>query len=198
MKILLVADEESPRFWDYYQPGLLDGIELILSCGDLKSEYLRFLVTMGRARLLYIHGNHDGYYKKDPPEGCEDIDGKIVDVNGLRILGLGGCMRYNRGEHQYTETQMWRRAVKPRLNAALRGGPDIIMTHAPAAGLADGEDRAHQGFEVFRRLIEDYSPRYFIHGHNHLRYGHNIPRLMQYKDTTIINACGYYVLDFQP
>ena len=38
MKVLLVADEESPFLWDYYQPGKLAGIDLILSCGDLKQE----------------------------------------------------------------------------------------------------------------------------------------------------------------
>ena len=52
MKLLLLSDKESPSLWDYYQPGRLDGIDLILSCGDLKSNYLSFLVTMGRAPLL--------------------------------------------------------------------------------------------------------------------------------------------------
>ena len=40
MKILLIADEEEPFLWDYYQPGRLKDIDLILSCGDLKQEYL--------------------------------------------------------------------------------------------------------------------------------------------------------------
>ena len=83
MKILLMADEESPRFWDYYQPGMLKDIDLMLSCGDLKPDYLSFLVTMGRAPLLYVHGNHDGRYKDRPPEGCDCIDGKLVTVKGI-------------------------------------------------------------------------------------------------------------------
>ena len=196
MKILLVADEESPRFWDYYQPGMLKDIDLMLSCGDLKSDYLTFLVTMGRAPLLYVHGNHDGRYKARPPEGCDCIDGKLVTVKGIRILGLGGSRRYNNGEHQYTERQMLARVVRLQPQLLLHGGPDIILTHAPAAGLGDGEDLPHQGFEVFLRLLDRYRPRYLIHGHNHLRYGRNIPRLMKYGDTTVINACGYYILAY--
>ena len=78
MKILLVSDEESSYLWDYYQPGRLDGIDLILSCGDLKAEYLSFLVTMGKAPLLYIHGNHDVDYVNRPPEGCDCIEDKLV------------------------------------------------------------------------------------------------------------------------
>ena len=46
MKILLISDEESPSLWDYYQPEKLSCVDLILSCGDLKREYLEFLVTM--------------------------------------------------------------------------------------------------------------------------------------------------------
>ena len=102
MKLLLISDRESPALWDYYQPGRLDGVDLILSCGDLSPEYLRFLVTMGRAPVLYVHGNHDGRYKDDPPEGCDCIEDRLVTVNGLRILGLGGSPFYNGGPHQYT------------------------------------------------------------------------------------------------
>ena len=73
MKILLVADEESKFLWDYYQPGKLAGVDCILSCGDLKQEYLEFLVTMGGKPLYYIHGNHDKGYVDFPPEGCDCI-----------------------------------------------------------------------------------------------------------------------------
>ena len=112
MKILLVSDRESPYYWDYYQPGRLSDIDLIISCGDLKSQYLSFLVTMGRARVLYVHGNHDQTYNIRPPEGCDCIEDQLVTINGLRILGLGGCPVYSGGEHQYTERQMSRRMRK--------------------------------------------------------------------------------------
>ena len=38
MKILAVADEESPALWEYYVPGRLKEYDLIISCGDLRSE----------------------------------------------------------------------------------------------------------------------------------------------------------------
>ena len=52
MKILVVADEESSALWDYYTPGKLREYDLMLSCGDLKAEYLRFLVAMARCPLM--------------------------------------------------------------------------------------------------------------------------------------------------
>ena len=66
MKLLLLADKESPYFWDYYQPGRLREYDLMLSCGDLKAEYLSFLATLGRAPLYYVRGNHDGNYDRRP------------------------------------------------------------------------------------------------------------------------------------
>jgi len=195
MKILLIADEESPYFWDHFQRGRLDGIDLILSCGDLKADYLSFLVTMGHAPVLYVHGNHDLGYEQFPPEGCDCIDDKLVTVNGVRILGLGGCPKYNKQPLQYTERQMERRIRRLRGKLRRSGGVDIVVTHAPPRGVGDAEDRAHMGFEAFLPLLDRYRPRYLVHGHVHMCYGTGNPRVRQYGDTSVINACGYYILE---
>lgn len=195
MKILLVSDKESPYYWDYYQPGRLDGIDLILSCGDLKASYLSFLVTMGRAPLLYVHGNHDVTYETAPPEGCDCIEDKLVVVDGLRILGLGGSALYSGGPHQYTERQMARRIRRLWFQLRRAGGVDIVVTHAPAKGYGDGEDYAHRGFEALLPLLDKYEPRYLVHGHVHVTYGVNRPRVLQRGGTTIINAYERYILE---
>ena len=195
MKILLVSDEEDRFLWDYYTPGRLKGIDLILSAGDLKAEYLSFLVTMANRPLLYVHGNHDGGYAQRPPEGCQCIDGKLVTVGGLRILGLGGSALYNGGPHQYTEKQMRRRIHRLRLKLALAGGVDIVLTHAPVRGFGDEDNMTHRGFEAFLPLLDQYQPRYLVHGHIHQRYGANRPRCYQYNETTIVNATGRYILE---
>ena len=196
MKILLVSDEEDKYLWDFYKPGRLKDIDLILSAGDLKAEYLSFLVTMANRPLLYVHGNHDGGYAQRPPEGCQCIDGKLVTVGGLRILGLGGSALYNGWPHQYTEKQMRRRIHRLRLKLALTGGVDIVLTHAPVRGFGDEDNMTHRGFEAFLPLLDQYQPRYLVHGHIHQRYGANRPRCYQYNETTIINATGRYILEF--
>ena len=85
MKLLLLADKESPYLWDYYQPGRLREYDLMLSCGDLKAEYLSFLATLGRAPLYYVRGNHDGNYDRRPPEGCDCIEDKLIIFNGPAV-----------------------------------------------------------------------------------------------------------------
>lgn len=195
MKILLLADKESHYLWDHYQPGRLKEYDLILSCGDLKSSYLSFLVTMARAPLLYVHGNHDTGYEKKPPEGCDCIDDQLVVVNGLRILGLGGSPTYSGGPHQYTERQMRKRIRRLRWKLLRHRGVDIVVTHAPATGYGDGEDYAHRGFDCLVELLDKYQPKYLVHGHVHMNYGADIPRLLQRGDTAIVNAYERYVIE---
>lgn len=195
MKILALADEESMGFWDCYVPGRLKEYDLILSSGDLKAAYLSFVVTMARSPVLYVHGNHDTGYSVTPPEGCDCIDGEITEYRGLRILGLGGCVWYRPGAHQYTEKEMRKRIRKLRWKIAEYGGVDIIVTHAPAQGLGDGDDNAHQGFECFLELMDTYKPKYLLHGHVHLRYGMDPVREREYGQTKVLNVCEKYVIE---
>lgn len=195
MRILTISDEECPFLWDYYVPGRLDGYDLIISCGDLNSKYLSFLVTMAKCPVLYVHGNHDTGYKYNPPEGCDCIDDAIVVYNGVRILGLGGCRKYHPGAHQYTERQMRLRILRLMWQIRRLGGIDIVVTHAPPEGLGDDDDPAHWGFAAFREFLDKYHPQYFVHGHVHMTYGHNIPRVRDYNGTTLINAYERYTLE---
>lgn len=195
MRILLVSDVESKYLWEYFNPNNVKDIDLIISCGDLKAEYMSFLVTVMKAPVLYINGNHDDVFSKTPPEGCDCIDDKLVRFKGLRILGLGGSMRYNEGIYQYTERQMKKRIRKLKRKLFFSKGFDILVTHAGGLGVGDDNDRCHVGFACFNNLLDKYSPKYFFHGHTHLNYN-NHPRIIMYKDTTVINAFGYHVVDY--
>ena len=195
MRILALADEELMAFWDYYVPGRLKEYDLILSSGDLKAAYLSFVVTMARAPLMYVHGNHDTGYAVTEPEGCDCIDEAIVEYRGLRILGMGGCVWYRPGDHQYTEKEMRKRIRRLRWQIAKYGGVDIVVTHAPPRGVSDSDDHAHMGFESFLELIDRYRPKYLLHGHVHLRYGTDATREREYHGTQVINVCEKYVLD---
>ncbi len=195
MKILLLADTESPYLWDYFEKSKLEGIDLILSCGDLHPHYLSFLATFFQGPILYVHGNHDDCYKDTPPEGCICIDGKLYEYQGIRILGLGGSMRYKTGEHQYTQKQMNRRIRKLGFSLWRKKGFDILLTHSPAWQLNDGKDLPHNGFKGFLHLLDKYMPRYFIHGHVHLSYGAGVKRSDTYQNTTVINAYERYIIE---
>jgi Icc-related predicted phosphoesterase len=195
MKILFIADEESKALWDYFRKEEFEGVDLIISCGDLKASYLSFLATMVPVPVLYVHGNHDDKYEKNPPEGCTCIDGGIYEFEGVRILGLGGCHRYKPGVNQYTNKQMRKRVRRLRFKLWRSKGFDILVTHAPARGLHDDEDPCHQGFHVFNDLIEQYHPKLFVHGHVHMNYGRKFPREDVVGDTRVINAYEKFMVE---
>ena len=195
MRILTVSDEECPALWDYYIPGRLDGIDLIISCGDLKASYLSFLVTMAKCPVLYVPGNHDIRYAANPPEGCDPIDGHYVVYNGIRIMGLGGCRRYHPGPHQYTERQMRHRIRKLWYPLWRHKGVDIVVTHSAPADLGADEDMAHWGFEALRKLLDKHHPRFLVHGHVHMTYGQSAVRELEYNGTTVVNAYERYIIE---
>ena len=190
MKILAVSDEESNILWSERVKEVAHDIDLIISCGDLRKEYLEFLVTMINAPLLYVFGNHD----EDGPEGGICIDGRVYEFEGVRFLGLGGSMRYRQGKNMYSEEEMRRRFWKVWPKIWLRGGIDVLVTHAPPKGYGDLDDTAHRGFEIFNRIIERYHPKYMLHGHIHRSYGRVQKEHEHEAGTTIINVCRYKIL----
>ncbi len=195
MKVLAVSDTECAALWDYYRPERVEGVDLIISCGDLKREYLEFLVTMTNKPVLYVPGNHDKGYVTHPPEGCENIDGIVFTYRGVRFAGLGGCKQYNSPTYQYTEQQMRRRIRQMRRPLRKSRGVDVIVTHAAPTGCGDRQDLAHQGFDCFLDMMDRYQPRYWLHGHVHMNYDSDIPRRMTRGGTEIINAYERYIIE---
>lgn len=196
MRILLLADEESRYLWDFFDKSKLDGIDLIISCGDLAPQYLEFLATFAKVPILYVHGNHDYCYDDTPPSGCICIDDDVFVHDGVRIMGLGGCMSYNYGPYQYTQDEMRKRVKKMRKKIKKAGGIDILITHSPAYKINDSSDLPHTGFEAFVDIMDTYQPKLFVHGHVHINYGRDFKRESDYKNTHIINAYEKFVYDF--
>lgn len=196
IKILAISDEPSRALWEHFDPSRLEGVDLIISCGDLPAEYLSFLATFSAGPVLYVHGNHDEPYLNSPPEGCACIEDTVYEFEGIRIAGLGGSMRYNNGIFQYTERQMFFRTLRLQWRILCHRGLDILISHAPAHGVNDGDDIPHMGFKCFHRLLKRFHPKYFIHGHMHFSYNRRQKRICAYEDVTVINACGQYLFEY--
>ena len=199
MRILVVSDIESKFIWDHFDPERFRDVEMILSCGDLSARYLSFLVTMIPCPLFYVPGNHDKRYETNPPEGCVNIDGRLVVYRGVRIMGLGGCKSPHPCLHEYSEPQMWKKVRRMESQIRRAKGLDLFVTHAPAIGLGDGQDLFHQGFESFRYIDDVYQPDIHFYGHRHLGENPNDRRaIYPYHETVMINACGYKLVDYDP
>ncbi len=136
VRVLAVSDIVEEVLWA--DVSSVTGAELIVACGDLPFEYLGYLMTALDVPLVFVPGNHDpsltgyrtsragltlraGLPASPPwPDGAVVADGRIVDVAGLRVAGLGGSPRYSPGPNQYSDRQQARRACRLAGRASVR------------------------------------------------------------------------------
>jgi Icc-related predicted phosphoesterase len=201
VRVLAISDEVAQLVYSDRIRQRFAHVDLVLSCGDLPTYYLEYIVSSLNVPLYGVRGNHDygasfaGIPTGSLGPGTGDLHRQVVNVNGLIIAGLEGSMEYNRGPHQYSEAGMRyqiSRLVPRLLLNKLRYGRylDILVTHAPPRGIHDRPDRCHTGFEAFRRFLQRFRPRYHLHGHIHVYDRQTITRT-QFEDTIVQNVYGY-------
>ena len=210
MKILCVSDQIDPLIYTSTIKQRYSDVDLVLSAGDLPMDYLDFIISTLNKPLFFVSGNH--HTGEFPPDksgagfefyscGAISVASSVKYEGGLIIAGLGGSMRYNRGENQFTDFQMNIRILKllPALvfNRLFRGRfLDILLTHASPLGIHDKEDKCHRGFKCFLWFMRVFKPKYLVHGHIHL-YDLSEVRTTKYCDTMVINAYSHYLLDME-
>lgn len=195
MKILTVSDIVVAELTGRFDVRPFDGLDLVLSCGDLPPEYLTSLRERLNVPLYYVRGNHDIRYQSSPPLGCVNVHRRRLTFAGLRIMGLEGSRWYNGGPIQYREYQMRRMIWRMTPMLWLKGGVDLVLTHAPPRHIHDAEDRCHRGFNCYLKLISRFKPRYFIHGHIHAHFTDSTQRVTRVGNTDVLNAVGFHVLE---
>jgi hypothetical protein len=213
VRALVVSDEvvDGPR-GDARPRG---GVDLIIAAGDLPFDYLAELVDRFDRPGVLVPGNHDpdisGYARGagmwlragqpaewPGPAGYDDADGRVVDVAGLRVAGLGGCVRYRAGPNQWTQAEQARRARRlvraaQRMQRRDGRGVDVLLTHAPPRHCGDREDGPHHGFECLHDVVAALAPRLLLHGHIH-PYGQPVPDRVL-GTTRVVNVVGRRVLE---
>ena len=207
LRVLAVSDEVEPQVYSASVAEWLGPIDLIISCGDLPANYLDFLVSNLRAPMYHVLGNHcfaphdpiSGRCSPAAYPGIENLNGRLAYYDGLVLGGAEGSPVYNNGPHQYTEQQMevnLLRMVPGMLINKVRSGRylDVLVTHAPPAGIYDYTDVAHKGFATLNQFIELFKPAVLLHGHTH-RYNPMMPIYTRYGSTDIINCFGHVVFD---
>jgi hypothetical protein len=214
-KVLTVSDEVVEALWTDTVRERFADVDLVLGAGDLPFDYLAFLADALDRPCVFVPGNHDldltgyvrvkgmwlrgGFPAQWPgPDGAVNADGRVVDVAGLRIAGLGGSIRYNDGVNQWTERQQARRARRLVRTAAWRRrrdgrGVDVLLTHSPPRGVGDREDPPHRGFDCLNETVARLRPALFLHGHIH-PHGQPIPD-RAIGETRVVNTVGYRILD---
>lgn len=202
MKILCVSDTVVPQLESAVNlRRRYNDVQLVVSCGDMPSAYLEYIVSILNVPLLYVRGNHDEHYREQPPGG-ENLHRRFIEYGGLTFIGIEGSMRYNGGDIQHSEREVLWMVLWMWLGLSQRRrrhghGVDVLVTHSPAFGIHDRQDVAHRGFKALLRFMQWYRPRYMLHGHVHTWDRRDVVRT-KYLDTCIININPVTVLDIDP
>jgi Icc-related predicted phosphoesterase len=145
----------------------------------------RVLRTVGDstgAPVVFVPGNHD---LPDPLQvaGAINVDRRIVEAAGLRVVGLGGAGPARFGfPYEWDETEAGARLE--RVFAAPEDEPapiDLFLSHTPPAGstLDPTVHGQHVGSLSVDSWIERAGPRLFVCGHIHEAWGvelrHGVP-----------------------
>lgn len=153
---------------------LRDEQEKIIDKVRLKSDLVITLGDVPFEGLLYIKpdfgvlGNHDSFGLL----GTWDIHGKMVEKNGVTLVGFEGSSRYKDGCFpMYSQEE----SLKIDLLKA-----DILISHDRIfKGILDD---AHTGLKGITQYLEKHSPFLHIHGHHHKQ------EVYKYNETTVISV----------
>jgi Icc-related predicted phosphoesterase len=209
MKILAVSDEELGLIYSPQIARRFHDVDLVIGCGDLPYYYLEYIISMLDVPLYFVRGNHasqteigtDG--ERHFPWGAVDLHAKTSrDESGLLMAGIEGSIRYNFGDHQYTQVEMWSLAywLAPRLMLnKIRFGRylDILVTHAPPWKIHDMDDLPHQGIKAFNWISRVFKPMFHLHGHVHVYRSDTIIET-KVGSTRVVNTFGYRELTISP
>ncbi len=175
------------------------GAGVMISAGDLALEeehdlaLYRALAGAG-LRVLCVPGNHDGdepYRQVVCHPGFEDIDGHVVERDGLLVAGWG-IRHYDHDLSGPDRSIQQEDSVLAHVLAAVdKAGPErsILVTHLPPWGLRVARDRdgIDRGNTQLRSWVERVQPALVICGHVH----HAKPMVSRIGRSRVVNPGPY-------
>lgn len=170
--------------------------DVFIHAGDLMTtgyvsewyEQLEWLAALPHKKKIYVPGNHDFHVEVYTGPALQELRAIGVTVLGIpsnqnfytinirkdiSVLGLPFVKNLPRWAFNSTEEQ-----VSYHLENMPRA--DIVVSHSPIANILDGYGC---GFDCYAEYCELHSPKYWIHGHIHERYGSDV-----YLDTQVYNV----------
>ena len=125
------------------------------SAGDL--EAITSIVTVP---IYGILGNHDHWHLFDS-FNITDINGKVIEVKGVKIAGLAGSFKYKNSPSSCLYTHEESINILDKLEPV-----DILVTHDKAY-LEESTDTVHNGLKGITYYLYKNKTPLHIHGHIH-------------------------------
>lgn len=111
-------------------------------------------------KICGVLGNHDSWEKYNN-YGIDNINGNIININGVKIAGIGGSFKYKNTEDYVLYTHEESIEIANKMEEA-----DILVTHDKAF-TEDNHNPTHDGLKGITEYIYKNHIALHIHGHLH-------------------------------
>ena len=159
MKILFLADLHDTNYDNLNKIKQLD-FDICILLGDINMSNLRYITSIvDNEKLFGIVGNHDTFDMLNRVN-IYDLNNKVIDINGIKICGFGGGVKYKHGMYAMLSQDDAKKQIE------VLSSCDIFVTHETGYHYIK-TDLAHEGFIGIDEYINKYSPKYNVFGHYH-------------------------------
>lgn len=164
LKILFIADTHNCLNSNsevlQYIKNHLDYNYCILLGDHSGNDLAEILKVVPHDKICGILGNHDSWQKYEQYE-INNINGKVLNINGVRIAGIGGSYKYKNSIEYALYTHEESIELADKLEDA-----DILVTHDKPF-IEDKHNPAHDGLKGITKYIYKNHIPLHIHGHLH-------------------------------
>lgn len=185
IKLLIIADTHGTLNENEFVQFLNNKYyDLCVMLGDHFNRDIDIVIrNVDKNKLCGLLGNHDYDYLTD--YNIPNINGKVIQINGLSILGMQGSFKYKQVDFpSFTQDEsMQFFELKPKV--------DILVTHDKKFDPDKiNRDPAHQGLIGITNYLYQNKIPVHIHGHIHENY-----EKLMLNGTKEISVFGYKIVE---
>lgn len=164
LKVLFITDTHNCLSYEKETLEYIKNIKDYDYCillGDHSAEDLYEITKIiPKDKLCGVLGNHDSW-DKYKEYGINNIDGNVIDINGVKIAGMSGSYKYKNSDQYALYTHEESIDIANRMDEA-----DILVSHdKPYTEKQFGD--AHDGLKGITEYIYKNKIPLHIHGHLH-------------------------------
>lgn len=164
ISLLLIADTHNclgnnQEMLEYLKSTLKYDYCILL--GDHSAKDLEEILNIiPKEKIFGVLGNHDTWNKYEE-FGIDNINGKIVELKGIKFAGISGSFKYKDSDQYALYTHEESIQIASNMDSA-----DILISHDKPF-IEDNHNHAHDGLKGITEYIYKNHVSINIHGHLH-------------------------------
>lgn len=188
IKLLIIADthgtlneEKFKDFLDYNKE-----FDVCIMLGDHYDRDINIILKyIDKDKIYGLLGNHDYNYLDN--YNIRNINGQVININGLTILGMEGSFRYKPVKFPSFSQE------ESIIFFQDKDSVDILISHDTKFDLRKcNRDPAHQGLVGITNYLYEKKVPIHIHGHIHENYDNKL-----LNDTVEHSVFGYKIINIK-